>query len=133
MNSNPSYGITKNLGKGSIDQFRPLVEEKLKEVGFGVLTEIDVTATLKKKINVDFRPYLILGACHPKIAHEALKTEAGIGLLLPCNVVMSQEENGEIIVSAIDPSAMFEVVHRPDVQPLAEKVKELLQTAIDSL
>ena len=109
------------------------MEQALKEFGFGILTEIDVGATLKNKIDVDFRPYLILGACNPKMAHQALSEEAGIGLLLPCNVVLSQENEGEIIVSAIEPNAMLSVVGKDEVKPFAEEVSGLLTKAINSL
>ena len=129
----PKYGITKVVRANSINELRPKVEQALKEVGFGILTEIDVGATLKKKIDVDFRPYLILGACNPKIAYQALSEEAGIGLLLPCNVVLSQENEGEIIVSAIEPNAMLSVVGKDEVKPFAEEVSGLLTKAINSL
>ena len=129
----PKYGITKVVRANSINELRPKVEQALKEVGFGILTEIDVGATLKKKIDVDFRPYLILGACNPKMAYQALSEEAGIGLLLPCNVVLSQENEGEIIVSAIEPSAMFSVLGKDEVKPFAEEVSGLLTKLINSL
>ncbi len=105
----------------------------IKLEGFGVLTEIDVGATLKKKIDVDFRPYLILGACNPKMAHQALSEEAGIGLLLPCNIVLSQENKGEIIVSAIEPSAMLSIVGKDEIKPFSEEVSGLLTKLINSL
>lgn len=130
---NPRYGITKNIGAMDFGQAREKVEAALKEKGFGVLTEIDVSATLKKKIDVDVDSYLILGACNPKLAHMAITAEAPIGLLLPCNVVMAKVKSGDIVVSAVDPEAMFEVVKRDDIGPLAEEVKALLQEAIDSL
>ncbi len=122
----PEYGITKNLGPVGIEAAREAIEAALKEEGFGILTEINVKATLKKKIDADFRPYVILGACNPKLAHHALQAELPIGLLLPCNVVLSQEDNGNVMASAIDPIKMFEVVNRPDVAPLAEEVKASL-------
>lgn len=126
----PSYGLTRNLGTVDFAEARTRTEVALKEVGFGVLTEIDVKATLKKKIDVDFRPYLILGACNPKLAYTALSAELPVGLLLPCNVVLTQENNGDVIVSAVDPIKMFEVVNRPDVEPLAREVKNLLEQAM---
>ena len=129
----PKYGITKVVRANSINELRPKVEQALKEVGFGILTEIDVGATLKKKIDVDFRPYLILGTCHPKMAYQALSEEAGIGLLLPCNVVLSQENEGEIIVSAIEPNAMLSVVENDEVKPFAEEVSGLLTKTFNSL
>tara|TARA_B000000460_G_C21367422_1_gene328126 strand:+ start:93 stop:500 length:408 start_codon:yes stop_codon:yes gene_type:complete len=129
----PKYGITKVVRANSINELRPKVEQALKEVGFGILTEIDVGATLKKKIDVDFRPYLILGACHPKIAYQALSEEAGIGLLLPCNVVLSQENEGEIIVSTIEPNAMLSIVDNDEVKPFVDEVAGLLTKAFNSL
>ena len=129
----PKYGITKVVRANSINELRPKVEQALKEVGFGILTEIDVGATLKKKIDVDFRPYLILGACNPKIAYQALSEEAGIGLLLHCNVVLSQENEGEIIVSTIEPNAMLSVVDNVEVKPFLEEVAGLLTKAFNSL
>ena len=129
----PKYGITKVVRANSINELRPKVEQALKEVGFGILTEIDVRATLKKKIDVEFRPYLILGACNPKIAYQALSEEAGIGLLLPCNVVLSQENEGEIIVSTIEPNAMLSIVDNDEVKPFVDEVAGLLTKAFNSL
>ena len=129
----PKYGITKVVRANSINELRPKVEQALKEVGFGILTEIDVGATLKKKIDVDFRPYLILGSCHPKMAYQALSEEAGIGLLLPCNVVLSQENEGEIIVSTIEPNAMLSIVDNDEVKPFVDEVAGLLTKAFNSL
>ena len=129
----PRYGITKNMGKIGLDEARVQVEAALKESGFGVLTEIDVSKTLKTKIDVDINPYLILGACNPKLAHHAISNELPIGLLLPCNVVLSKEANGDLIVSAVDPVVMFEVVQRKDIEPMATEVRELLVAAIDKL
>jgi len=129
----PKYGITKVVRSNSINELRPKVEQALKEVGFGILTEIDVGETLKKKMDVDFRPYLILGACNPEIAHQALNEESGIGLLLPCNIVLSQEKEGEIIVSAIEPDTMLSVTENDAVEPIANKVSGLLTMALNTL
>ncbi len=129
----PKYGITKVVRSNSINELRPKVEQALKEVGFGILTEIDVGETLKKKMDVDFRPYLILGACNPEIAHQALNEESGIGLLLPCNIVLSQEKEGEIIVSAIEPGTMLSVTENDAVEPIANKVSGLLTMALNTL
>jgi uncharacterized protein (DUF302 family) len=102
------------------------VTEALKAEGFGVLTEIDVKATLKKKLDVDFRPYRILGACNPPLAHRALTANPEIGLFLPCNVTLSQVEDGSIEVSLIDPMAMMGVLDSPELKPVADEAAERL-------
>lgn len=127
------YGITKSLGKVDFNEAIEKVTAALKVEGFGVLTEIDVKATLKKKLDVDFRQYRILGACNPPLAHQSLSAELMIGLLLPCNVVVFEEDDSSITVSAIDPVAMFSVVDRPDVAPLADQVGAKLTRAIEAL
>ena len=98
------------------------VTAALKEEGFGVLTQIDVKATLKKKLDADFRKYVILGACNPPLAHKALTTELEIGLLLPCNVIVYEEEEGSK-VSIVDPLSMLGVVENPDLSPVAEEAR----------
>lgn len=108
------------------------VTSALKEEGFGVMTEIDVQATLKQKLDVDFRKYMILGACNPSLAHEALKVENEIGLLLPCNVIV-YEDDGKSVVSIIDPVSMFGVVKNPDLDSVAEDARARLQRVIKSL
>jgi uncharacterized protein (DUF302 family) len=108
------------------------VTEELKKEGFGVLTEIDVKATLKKKLDVDFRPYVILGACNPSLARQALEAESQIGLLLPCNVVV-QETDGGALVSIADPKAMFTVVHNPSVAPVASEAEHRLRRVVQAL
>jgi uncharacterized protein (DUF302 family) len=109
------------------------VTELLKNEGFGVLTEIDVKATLKKKLNVDFRRYIILGACNPPLAHRALQAEPDIGVLLPCNVVVAERDGGGSMVSAMDPVAAFQLIDNPDVQPVARDVQQRLQRLLDNL
>ena len=104
----------------------------LKEQGFGVLTEIDVQATLKQKLGVDFRKYVILGACNPPLAHQALTTELEIGLLLPCNVVV-YEENGRSVVAIADPIAMMEVAGNPALEAVAGEARTRLQRVIEVL
>ena len=104
----------------------------LKEEGFGVLTEIDVKATLKKKLEADFRNYVILGACNPPLAHQALNTELEIGLLLPCNVIV-YEENGGSVVSIVDPISMLGVVENPGLKPVADEARTRLQRVIEAL
>ncbi|MBT4760414.1 MAG: DUF302 domain-containing protein [Bdellovibrionaceae bacterium] len=129
----PRYGITKNLGAIDFTEARTKTEAALKENGFGVLTEIDVAKTLKTKIDVDMDSYLILGACNPKLAHHAISNEMAIGLLLPCNVILAKDKTGDVMVSAVEPVVMFDVVQRPEMEPVAQEVKSLLQKAIDSL
>lgn len=127
-----SLGITTRLHT-DMETAEALVTEALKAEGFGVLTEIDVRATLRKKLDVDFRPYKILGACNPALAYRALNAEPGIGLLLPCNVTLEEVEQGIIEVSAIAPLAMMRMVNSPDLDSIAEEANERLQRAIDSL
>ncbi|MDA3869218.1 MAG: DUF302 domain-containing protein [Gammaproteobacteria bacterium] len=109
------------------------VTEALKEQGFGILTEIDVKAVLKKKLEIDKRPYIILGACNPVLANQALDAEPDIGLLLPCNVVVREEENGSVTVAFMDPSAVLGLVDNPDVVKLAAEVRERLEKVRGSL
>lgn len=108
------------------------IREELATEGFGVLTEIDVKATLKKKLDADFRPYVILGACNPPLAHKALSTEIDIGLLLPCNVVVyAADEPGKSVVTALDPEAALQLADTPGIESLAAEVKKRLQAALD--
>ena len=107
--------------------------DALKQEGFGVLTEIDVKATLKQKIDVDFRPYTILGACNPPLAHRALSADADVGLFLPCNVTVA-EEGGEIVVTAIDPIVMLGMIKdNPVLKEVAQEARTKLKRAIESL
>jgi len=109
------------------------VTEELKTEGFGVLTEIDVKSTLKKKLDVDFRKYVILGACNPRFAYRALSAEDKIGILLPCNVVVQEREDGKVEVSAVDPVGMMQMVDNPDLKDAAQQVQERLKKVIDRL
>jgi uncharacterized protein (DUF302 family) len=109
------------------------VTEELKKEGFGVLTEIDVKATLKKKLDVDFRPYKILGACNPTLAHKALSLVPEIGLMLPCNVTVAQEEDGRILISIINPRQMLGVVDHPDLEAVACDAEERLKRVAAAL
>ena len=113
----PAYGYTAHLDGVSFDDARARVADALKVQGFGILTEIDVKATMKAKLNREFRRYVILGACNPELAHRALDTELAVGLLLPCNVCLWEEEGGTV-VSIAKPAAMFEVVKNAALQPL---------------
>jgi uncharacterized protein (DUF302 family) len=106
--------------------------EELSAEGFGVLTEIDVRAVMKKKLDVDFRPYVILGACNPPLAHQALSAEREIGLLLPCNVVVyAGDEEGTSVVAAMDPEAALELADNPEIVPLASEVKQRIRRVLE--
>ena len=109
------------------------VTQKLKEQGFGIITEIDVTQTLKGKIGVDFRPYRILGACNPTLAHQALKLEDKVGTMLPCNVIVQELAPGRIEVAAIDPVASMAAIDNPALLKKAAIVRGTLETVIESL
>ena len=127
-----NYYFSKTLDL-SFDEAISRVTDELKKEGFGVLTEIDVKATLKKKLDADFRNYRILGACNPPLAHQALQAEPHIGLMLPCNVVVQEGENGQTIVSAIDPVASMQAVENESLGKVAGQVRPKLQKVIESL
>jgi uncharacterized protein (DUF302 family) len=115
------------------DQAIETVTEELGKEGFGVLTEIDVQATLKKKLGEDMRPYKILGACNPPLAHQAVSAVPEIGLLLPCNVLVRENDEGKVRVSFMDPGAVLGLVDNPDVEPLAAEVKTRLERVLAAL
>lgn len=126
-----SYYIAKTVS-GEFDDVIARVTEALKAEGFGVLTDIDVAATLKKKIDVDFRPYRILGACNPKMAHQALTLEDKIGVMLPCNVIVQQTDEG-VEVAAVDPQASLGRVDNPALDEAATTVKAALTRVVNAL
>lgn len=133
MSTDLGYGYKRTLD-GSPDEVEERVRSALSEEGFGVLTEIDVRATLKKKLDVDFKPYRILGACDPSLAHRALSEETDIGLLLPCNVVVYEaDEPGKTVVAAMDAVQQLGVTGRADMEALATEVNGRLRRAIDGL
>lgn len=126
------YGFGKTV-QMSPEAAEQRVTETLKDKGFGVLTRIDVAATLKQKLGEDMPPYVILGACNPKFAHQALGAEPEIGLLLPCNVVVYQDGTGQTHVSAMDPQPVLRMVGNPQVEPIAAQVRGLIQEAIEAV
>lgn len=126
------YGFSITLDT-AFDKTISNVTEALKKEGFGILTDIDVKATLKTKLNVDRKPYRILGACNPPLAHRAIGADPDIGLLLPCNVVVREEEDGKVWVGFMDPDAVLKLVDHPDVHALAKEVKASLERVRDSL
>lgn len=128
--------INYGFGKTVSDSFAQAVErvtQALQDEGFGVLTDIDVAATLKKKLGEDVPPYRILGACNPPLAHRALRAEPSIGLLLPCNVVVRQDEAGLVNVEFMDPAAVLELVPKPEIHQLAIEVREKLMRVMQAL
>ncbi len=126
------YYINKNVGL-PFEKAVERVKDELKKEGFGVLTEIDVRDTLKKKLDVEFRNYRILGACNPPFAYKALQAEEKIGLLLPCNVVVQERPGGGVEVAAIDPAASMQTVANPALADIAAQVREKLQNVVARL
>jgi uncharacterized protein (DUF302 family) len=127
-----AFGIQRTLDRG-FDQVLAQVPEALKAEGFGVLTEIDVQATLKSKLNVDFRRYRILGACNPPFAHQALQHSLDVGMLMPCNVIVYEADDQTTVVSAVDPMQTLAAQGDPAIRPLAEQVQQRLRRALDRL
>lgn len=125
------YGFKKTTGY-TFEQAIEKVTEELKKEGFGVLTTIDVKETLKKKIDVDFKKYTILGACNPKLAHSALQVEEELGLLLPCNVIVYEKDN-KTVVSVFDPNIMAHIIDNPDMKAVAEEVKSKLEKVLEAV
>lgn len=126
------FGFGKPVDLGFEEAIETVTEELDKE-GFGILTEIDVQATLKKKLGEDMPPYRILGACNPPLAHQAVSAVPEIGLLLPCNVLVREDDEGTVHVSFMDPGSVLGLVDNPDVAPLAEQVKAKLERVLAAL
>ena len=133
MANDPQYGHTVHMRGVPFETARTRTIDALKDQGFGVLTEIDVKSTMKAKLDRDFRRYVILGACNPQLAWRALSAELPVGLLLPCNVCVWEEEGGSV-VSAIRPRSMFSVMQdRPELEPVATEADERIRRALDQL
>ncbi len=118
---------------GSFDEVISRVTEELKKEGFGVLSDIDVQATLKAKLGIEQRPYRILGACNPPYAHQALEADPDIGLLLPCNVVVREDDDGAVTVAFMDPAAVLGLVERPELEQLGAQVRDKLERVRDGV
>lgn len=127
------YFFSKEMKDVTFNEAIVKVTDALKEEGFGVLTEIDVKETLKKKIDVDFKPYKILGACNPQFAHKALLAEDKIGTMLPCNVIVQQNENGTIEVTVVDPLASMQAVENPALSDIANEVRDKLKKVLNNV
>jgi uncharacterized protein (DUF302 family) len=127
-----SYYFTRTVDLSFDDAVQKATEE-LKKEGFGVLTEIDVRATLKKKLDVEFRNYKILGACNPSFAYQALQNERMVGAMLPCNVIVQEAENGGTEVAAIDPVASMQAIQNPNLGEIADTVRSKLKSVIDNI
>lgn len=130
--SGSGFGIRKGLNR-TYPEALGLVAEALKAEGFGVLTEIDVRETLKKKLDVDFRRYKILGACNPPLAHRALRAEMEVGLMLPCNVIVYEGDDGRAVVVAVDPLETVASRGNPEIRRVAQTVREKLVRVLDRL
>jgi len=127
------YYFSKILENTGFEETKEKVIESLKKEGFGVLTQIDIKATLKKKLDVNFRPYEILGACNPPFAYKALLAEDKIGTMLPCNVILQEKEDGNIEVSAINPSVSMIAIKNDNLADIANEIQQKLQKVIESL
>lgn len=127
-----AYYFSKTLDT-SFDKAVQIVTDEFKKAGFGILTDIDVQQTLKKKLDVDFRPYRILGACNPPFAYQALQAEDKIGTMLPCNVIVQETGDGKVEVAAIDPIASMQAIKNQDLGEIAREIQSKLKAVIDNL
>lgn len=127
------YGFTTTLTNVSFTQALAKTIRALKAEGFSVLSDIDIQHAMKEKLGATMRPYRILGACNPSLAHEALRAEPDIGLLLPCNVIVRENPSGSVVVGFFDPQVMFGLVGRPEVQPVADEAEQRLRRACASM
>lgn len=127
------YALTRRVSYADVPTAAQATRQALATEGFGVLSEIDIQATLKAKLDVDRRPYLILGACNPALAHEALQAEPTLGVFLPCNVDVFEGEDGAVYVQAVHPQAMFSLVNNVGVSPIAHEVTARLERVLDQL
>jgi uncharacterized protein (DUF302 family) len=132
MAMNTKYGFGRTVDASFADAVTR-VTQALQAEGFGILTEIDVAATMKKKLNHDMPPYRILGACNPSLAHRAIEAEPSIGLLLPCNVVVRQDAAGSVRVEFMDPNAVLDLVGRPEINQLAQEVRQRLERVMAAM
>ncbi|MDA3928922.1 MAG: DUF302 domain-containing protein [Prolixibacteraceae bacterium] len=128
-----TYYLSAIVANKSFEEVEKLVVEKLKDEGFGIVTEMDMTATFKAKLDVDFKPYKILGACNPGFAYEALSKVDKVGVMLPCNVCIQQKENDDIEVFSINPLVAMEPINNPEVEVFAKQVYDRLNSVIQSL
>jgi uncharacterized protein (DUF302 family) len=126
------YTLTRTIRNAGFDEVERWIRKALSDKGFGVLTEIDVKATMKKKINVDMDTYTILGACNPKMAHQAIEVEPRVGAMLPCNVILRQVDGG-VEVSAIDPVASMQAIENNQMKDVAGQVRDMLREAIEAV
>ena len=127
------YGFTTTLNGVSFDEAVDRTVAALKNEGFGVLSDIDVQRAMKEKLGADMRPYRILGACNPPLAHQALQAEPDIGLLLPCNVIVREEEPGRVVVGFLDPQTMVSLVGKPGIRAIADDAERRLRRTVASL
>lgn len=127
-----AYNLTKKVGY-SFDETLEKTKAALADQGFGVISEIDLKDKFKEKLNVDFREYRILGACNPKLAYQAIEKETHIGVLLPCNVLVQQHDDGQVEVTAVNPMETMSGVNNQALNPIAQEVSQKLQKAIDSV